>query len=79
MVEKIKSVLRKHQERIPIIVMAEILAVMDEEEEKPKYDVEKVIFALECEKTIWCGKKITTTDTMKIDDAIEIVRKGGVD
>ena len=32
MVEKIKDILRKYQERIPIIVMAEILSVMDEEE-----------------------------------------------
>lgn len=41
------------------------------------YDIEKVVWELECEKTIWCGLKITTTDTMSIDDAIEIVKRGG--
>ena len=42
------------------------------------FDTEQVIHNLECEKTIWCGRKITTTEVMKIDDAIDIVRKGGV-
>lgn len=42
------------------------------------FDTEQVIHNLECEKTIWCGRKITTTDVMKIDDAIDIVKKGGV-
>ena len=43
------------------------------------FDTEQVIHNLECEKTIWCGRKITTTDVMKIDDAIDIVKKGGVE
>ena len=42
------------------------------------FDTEQVIHNLEREKTIWCGRKITTTEVMKIDDAIDIVRKGGV-
>ena len=48
-------------------------------EQPTAYDIEKVVWELECEKTIWCGKKITTTDNIKIDDAIEIVKKGGVE
>ena len=75
MITEIREVLEKHKEHIPVVVMAELLAVIDGAEE---YDVEKVIWALECEKTIWCGRKITKTDTMNIDEAIEIVRKGGV-
>lgn len=43
------------------------------------FDTEQVIHNLECEKTIWVGKKITTTEVMKIDDAIDIVKKGGVE
>lgn len=43
------------------------------------FDTEQVIHSLECEKTIWVGKKITTTEVMKIDDAIDIVKKGGVE
>lgn len=43
------------------------------------FDTEQVIHNLECEKTIWCGRKITTTEVMKIDDAIDIVKKGGVE
>lgn len=43
------------------------------------FDTEKVIHNLECEKTIWCGMKITTTEVMKIDDAIDIVKEGGVE
>lgn len=43
------------------------------------FDTEQVIHNLECEKTIWIGKKITTTEVMKIDDAIDIVKKGGVE
>ena len=43
------------------------------------FDTEQVIHNLECEKTIWVGKNITTTDVMKIDDAIDIVKKGGVE
>lgn len=42
------------------------------------FDTEQVIHNLECEKTIWVGKKITTTEVMRIDDAIDIVKKGGV-
>lgn len=42
------------------------------------FDKEQVIHNLECEKTIWVGKKITTTEVMKIDDAIDIVKKGGL-
>lgn len=43
------------------------------------FDTEQVIHNLECEKTIWIGKKITTTEVMKIEDAIDIVKKGGVE
>lgn len=43
------------------------------------FDTEQVIHNLECEKTIWVGIKITTTEVMKIDDAIDIVKKGGVE
>lgn len=43
------------------------------------FDTEQVIHNLECEKTVWCGRKITTTEVIKIDDAIDIVKKGGVE
>lgn len=49
------------------------------DEQPTAFDTEKVIHILECEKTIWCGIKITTTEVMKIDDAIDIVKKGGVE
>ena len=42
------------------------------------YDTEKVISDLEREKMIICGCHMIETNVIKIDDAIEIVRKGGV-
>lgn len=53
--------------------------IKNELEKIVAFDTEQVIHNLECEKTIWVGKKITTTDVMKIDDAIDIVKKGGVE
>ena len=41
------------------------------------YDTEKVISDLEREKMIICGCHMIETNVIKIDDAIEIVRKGG--
>ena len=42
------------------------------------YDVEKVVDDLESEKIVYQGLRTETTDTIDIDEAIEIVRKGGV-
>ncbi|MBQ8279515.1 MAG: hypothetical protein IJZ23_07015 [Roseburia sp.] len=42
------------------------------------YDVEKVISDLEREKMIICGCHMIETNVIRIDDAIEIVRKGGM-
>ena len=53
--------------------------IKNELEKIVAFDTEQVIHNLECEKTIWVGKKITTTDVMKIDDAIDIVKKGGAE
>lgn len=53
--------------------------IKNELEKIVAFDTEQVIHNLECEKTIWVGKKITTTEVMKIDDAIDIVKKGGVE
>lgn len=52
--------------------------IKNELEKIVAFDTEKVIHNLECEKTIWCGMKIATTEVMKIDDAIDIVKEGGV-
>ena len=77
MVEKIKDILRKYQERIPIIVMAEILSVMDEEEvcewkqcgisEPPRYFEAHDLMAYELDICLWnycpiCGKKIKVVE-----------------
>ena len=53
--------------------------IKNELEKIVAFDTEQVIHNLECEKTIWIGKKITTTEVMKIDDAIDIVKNGGVE
>lgn len=42
------------------------------------FDVEKVVEKLESEKIIQYGLHTEETDIMKIDDAIDIVKKGGV-
>lgn len=43
------------------------------------YDVDAVVEELENEKIVFCGvRNLEETDTMLIDDAIAIVRKGGV-
>ena len=34
MIDEIKKVLEKHKDKIPVIVVAEILAIIDEAEEK---------------------------------------------
>ena len=43
------------------------------------YDVEKVVADLEREKMIICGCHMIETNVIKIDDAIEIVRRGGAE
>ena len=53
--------------------------IKNELEKIVAFDTEQVIHNLECEKTIWVGKKITTTEVMKIDDAIDIVKEGGLE
>ena len=42
------------------------------------FDVEQVISDLEREKMIICGCHMIETNIIRIDDAIEIVRKGGM-
>ena len=43
------------------------------------FDTEKVVEQLESEKIIHYGLHTEETDIMKIDDAIDIVKKGGVE
>lgn len=48
-------------------------------EQPTAFDTEKVVERLESEKIIRYGLHTEETDIMKIDDAIDIVKKGGVE
>ena len=52
---------------VDLITLAEVI-----DNQPTAFDTEQVIHNLGCEKTIWVGKKITTTEVMRIDDAIDI-------
>lgn len=42
------------------------------------YDIEKVISELESEKILHYGCHVLETNVIKIDDAVQIVKRGGV-
>ncbi len=84
----IKDVLEKYKERIPVRVLAELLADIDEaeakwEKEHKSYDVEKVVQCIHeyfVQKINDCKGNIVPHEILEYNKAIcEIVRKGGVE
>ena len=72
----IKAVDKHTKDCSEIVLDNDISCIL--EEVPTAYNVEKVISDLEREKMIICGCHMIETNVIKIDDAIEIVRKGGV-
>jgi predicted Zn-dependent protease with MMP-like domain len=68
MITEIREVLEKHKEHIPVVAMAELLAVIDGAEE---YDVEKVIERVH-EVCYYGG-----LDDDNMEEINEIIRNGG--
>lgn len=76
--DALKKALRKCQIE-SLIKHTEEKNVFDVINEQPTaYNVEQVISDLEREKMIICGCHMIETNVIRIDDAIEIVRKGGM-
>ena len=71
--------IRQHMVKINSLFEEEKTVVEIIKEQPTAFDTEKVVAELESEKIIHYGLRTEETDIMKIDDAIDIVKKGGVE